>query len=44
MLLNEYRLNPARKEDQQVIVQQLEQYFFGEGSALPKEYVPPSSH
>ena len=43
MLLNEYRLNPARKEDQQVIVQHLEQYFFGEGSALPKEYVPPSA-
>ena len=42
MLLNEYRLNPARKEDQQVIVNQLEQYFFGEGSAVPKEYVPPS--
>jgi Fe-S cluster biosynthesis and repair protein YggX len=42
MLLNEYRLNPARKEDQQVIVNQLEQYFFGEGAALPKEYVPPS--
>jgi Fe-S cluster biosynthesis and repair protein YggX len=33
MLLNEYRLNPARKE---------EQFFFGEGSAVPKEYVPPS--
>ena len=44
MLLNEYRLNPARKEDQQVIVQQLEQYFFGEGSALPKEYLPPPAH
>ncbi|PYX78690.1 MAG: oxidative damage protection protein [Acidobacteria bacterium] len=42
ILLNEYRLNPARKEDQQVIVQQLEQYFFGEGAALPKEFVPPS--
>ena len=42
MLLNEYRLNPARKEDQQVIVNQLEQYFFGEGSEVPKEYVPPS--
>ena len=42
MLLNEYRLNPARKEDQQVIVNQLEQYFFGEGSAVPKEYVPPT--
>ena len=42
ILLNEYRLNPARKEDQQVIVQQMEQYFFGEGAALPKEFVPPS--
>jgi Fe-S cluster biosynthesis and repair protein YggX len=41
MLLNEYRLNPARREDQEVIVKQLEMYFFGEGSAKPKEYVPP---
>ena len=41
MLLNEYRLNPARREDQEVIVKQMEQYFFGEGSALPAEYVPP---
>jgi Fe-S cluster biosynthesis and repair protein YggX len=42
MLLNEYRLNPARREDQEVIVKQMEQYFFGEGAAPPKEYVPPS--
>jgi Fe-S cluster biosynthesis and repair protein YggX len=42
MLLNEYRLNPARREDQEVIVRQMEQYFFGEGAAPPKEYVPPS--
>ena len=41
MLLNEYRLNPARREDQEVIVKQLEMFFFGEGSAKPKEYVPP---
>ena len=41
MILNEYRLNPARKEDQQAIVQQMEQFFFGDGAALPKEYVPP---
>jgi len=27
MLLNEYRLNPARREDQEVIVKQLEQFF-----------------
>jgi Fe-S cluster biosynthesis and repair protein YggX len=42
MLLNEYRLNPARKQDQEVIVQQMEQFFFGEGSARPAEYVPPA--
>ena len=41
MLLNEYRLNPARREDQEVIVKQLEMFFFGEGSAKPKEYVAP---
>lgn len=41
MLLNEYRLNPARKQDQEVIVKQLEQFFFGEGAAPPAEYVPP---
>jgi Fe-S cluster biosynthesis and repair protein YggX len=42
MLLNEYRLNPSRREDQEVIVKQLEQYFFGEGSAAPAQYVPPA--
>jgi Fe-S cluster biosynthesis and repair protein YggX len=44
MLLNEYRLNPARKEDHEAIVKQMEQFFFGEGAALPKEYVPPPTH
>ena len=43
MLLNEYRLNPARKEDQEVILKQMEQYFFGDGGAAPPpEYVPPA--
>src|ERR1700674_1747142 len=42
MLLNEYRLNPARREDQEGIVKQMDQFFFGEGSAVPKEYVPPT--
>jgi Fe-S cluster biosynthesis and repair protein YggX len=42
MLLNEYRLNPARKQDQEVIVKQMEQFFFGEGSERPAEYVPPA--
>lgn len=42
MLLNEYRLQPWTREAQEFLVEQMEQYFFGEGSALPKEYVPPS--
>jgi Fe-S cluster biosynthesis and repair protein YggX len=42
MLLNEYRLNPARREDQEAIVKQMEQFFFGQGAALPAQYVPPA--
>lgn len=43
MIMNEYRLNPANRQAQEFLCQQMEQYFFGEGSALPKEYVPPKS-
>ena len=43
MILNEYRLNPANKQDQELIVKQLEQYFFGEGAALPANFVPQKS-
>jgi Fe-S cluster biosynthesis and repair protein YggX len=41
MLLNEYRLQPWKKEHQDFIVQQMEAYFFGEGAVQPSEYVPP---
>jgi Fe-S cluster biosynthesis and repair protein YggX len=40
MLLNEYRLQPWRKEHQDFIVQQMEEYFFGQGAEVPKEYKP----
>ncbi len=40
MLLNEYRLNPARREDQELIVRQLDQFFFGEGAAPPPDFKP----
>jgi len=42
MILNEYRLNPANRQDQEVIVKHMEQYFFGESSATPPGYVAPS--
>jgi Fe-S cluster biosynthesis and repair protein YggX len=41
MLLNEYRLQPWKPEAQQFLVEQMEAYFFGPGSELPKEYVAP---
>ncbi len=41
MLINEYRLNPATKEAQEIIESQMERFFFGEGAALPPGYVPP---
>ena len=40
MLMNEYRLNLGTQEAQEFIIQQMEQYFFGEGSALPPDFVP----
>jgi Fe-S cluster biosynthesis and repair protein YggX len=41
MILNEYRLNPANRQDQEVLVKHMEDFFFGEGAALPPGYVPP---
>ena len=40
MLLNEYRLQPWKPEAQEFIAEQMNAYFFGGGSELPKEYVP----
>ncbi len=40
MLLNEYRLQPWKKEHQDFIVQQMEEYFFGGTVQMPKDYVP----
>ena len=40
MILNEYRLLPFQKEAQQLIARQMEDFFFGEGTALPPDYVP----
>ncbi len=40
MILNEYRLMPWQKEAQELILKQMEDFFFGEGAALPPGYVP----
>jgi len=43
MVINEYRLDPASSEADGVIRQQMEDFFFGEGAALPPGYVPPQA-
>jgi Fe-S cluster biosynthesis and repair protein YggX len=40
MLMNEYRLNLATQEAQEFLIKQMDEYFFGQGAALPPEYVP----
>ena len=44
MIINEFRLNPATMEAQEMILKQMEAYFFGDGGdAPPPDYVPPSA-
>ena len=35
--------NPANPQDQEILVKHLEDFFFGDGAALPPGYVPPRS-
>jgi Fe-S cluster biosynthesis and repair protein YggX len=42
MLLNEYRLQPWTREAQEFLVEQMNDFFFGEGGSLPKEFVAPT--
>jgi Fe-S cluster biosynthesis and repair protein YggX len=43
MILNEYRLMPWQKEAQELVRKHMEDFFFGEGAALPPGYVPQQS-
>jgi Fe-S cluster biosynthesis and repair protein YggX len=43
MIMNEYRLNLGTTEAQEFLLKQMEDYFFGEGAALPAGYVPPQA-
>ena len=41
MLLNEYRLTPVDPKTRKFLEEEMQKFFFGEGSARPDEYVPP---
>jgi Fe-S cluster biosynthesis and repair protein YggX len=40
MLINEYRLVPIEPKDRAFLEQEMEKYFFGDGSSRPAEFVP----
>lgn len=41
MLINEYRLTPIEPKDRAFLEAEMEKFFFGEGSAVPDEFVTP---
>lgn len=43
MLMNEMRLTPIDPKARQFLEQEMEKFFFGEGSERPEGYVPPES-
>jgi Fe-S cluster biosynthesis and repair protein YggX len=43
ILINEYRLDLMSPRAQQILREQMEQYFFGAGAQLPPEFVPPKA-
>ncbi len=40
MLINEYRLNPIDPKSRVFLEQQMEQFFFGDGTTAPVDYTP----
>ena len=40
ILINEYRLTPIEPEARKFLETEMENFFFGGGSAAPKEYTP----
>ena len=43
MLINEHRLTPVEPKARAFLEQEMEKFFFGEGSVKPEGYVPPES-
>ncbi len=41
MLINEYRLTPVDPQARKYLEDEMEKYFFGEGSTLPDGFVAP---
>ncbi len=42
ILINEYRLTPVEPKARKFLEEEMEKFFFGEGAAVPKEFVAPN--
>jgi len=42
-IVNEYRLDLTSQNGQSILLEQAEQFFFGDGGKPPPEYVPPKT-
>jgi len=40
MLINEYRLTPIEPKARKFLEEEMDKFFFGEGSSAPSEFVP----
>jgi len=40
MLINEYRLTPIDPKSRKFLEEEMEKFFFGEGSSVPEQFVP----
>lgn len=40
ILINHYGLNMADKRAQQFLMEQMEEFFFGEGAQMPEDWIP----
>ena len=43
MIVNEYRVDLTSPAGRELLLEQAESFFFGEGAQLPPDYVPPPS-
>ncbi len=43
MLMNEYRLTPVDPKARKFLEEEMEKFFFGDGSEVPKEFVDPNA-
>lgn len=41
ILINEYRLTPVEPKARKFLEEEMEKFFFGEGSEVPEEFVAP---